>query len=183
MRLRQHAQEGAHVQTCAARPPSPGAFHPPPSPPGRAARLLWNERAPRGLIGGAVRSAGPWEHVLFGAIGGSYFAHKVLELEEWSASTLETAMRQKLDANKASRAPSGGRGGAAPTASLSSRSGSRGGAHCSFGDGERGPTVATPQRRLRHPLTPHSRTLQGVLDERYREVLGDKYDKYFPNAQ
>jgi len=64
----------------------------------------------------------PWEHVLFGVVGGWWAAHKLVEGEEWAEQTLERAMRQKFLANKE------------------------------------------------------------VLDEQYRQVLGDRYHKFFPGS-
>lgn len=46
--------------------------------------------------------AGPWEHVIFGVIGGAWFAHKLVELEDWSERQLEQRLKQKMIENQVS---------------------------------------------------------------------------------
>lgn len=42
---------------------------------------------------------GPWEHLIFGVIGGSWVAHKYVQSEEWSTATLEYLLVEKLKQN------------------------------------------------------------------------------------
>ena len=46
------------------------------------------------------RCAEPWEHVLFGVIGGYWAANKLLEVEDWMKVTTDQMIRAKMDRNK-----------------------------------------------------------------------------------
>jgi len=62
----------------------------------------------------------PWEHVIFGVIGGWWGAHKLLQAESYCEEVAKQKLKAKMDANK------------------------------------------------------------GVLDDKYRALLGTSYEKFFP---
>jgi len=65
--------------------------------------------------------AEPWEHVIFGVIGGWWAAHKLLQAESYCEETTKKMLMAKMERNK------------------------------------------------------------GVLDDKYRALLGSSYEKYFPS--